>query len=196
MKKIFIILFISFTSIFGVFSQLEKGNFLISFDGNFTKNSSNPVLNNSLINYRYLNLNPSIGLTLPKNFTIGVGVDLSWNKEFFIINTYSSQELKYTSNTYLPYAFFGYYYEPFNRFYIGGQLRLKYGIVQELVTEGSILAASIIPEINYFVSKHVAFYLSLGEVGYSLSMLDDYNKTNWLIDFNPKNWNLGIRVAI
>ena len=206
MKKIFSIIFISIVAFSSTFAQLEKGRLLISFDGNFTKNSNKSSAGVSLLSDHALNLNPSLGFGITKNLTLGVGVDLSWNKQAYLMNIteipgfQTDFQVETLSNSYLPYAFLGYYYEVFNRFYIGGQVRVKFGFAQEKqgnqTNKGNIIAASISPEINYFISRHFAVYLSLGEFGYSISMFDNYNKSNWLVNFNPQHWALGIRVAI
>ncbi|MDL2290467.1 hypothetical protein LJB95_03585 [Paludibacteraceae bacterium OttesenSCG-928-F17] len=206
MKKIFLISFISIVAFSSTFAQLEKGRLLISLDGNFAKNSHESSTDISILNTRTLNLSPAIGFSLAKNFTLGLGVDLSWNKQAYLMNItelpgfQTDFQVENSSNSYLPYAFLGYYYEIFTRFYVGGQFHIKFGFAQEKqgnqTNKGNIIAASISPEINYFISRHFAVYLSLGEFGYSMSMFDNYDKSNWLINFSPTQWALGIRVAI
>lgn len=207
MKKIFTIILISLLSLPGTFAQLEKGRFLISFDGNYTKRTNESFSDIDFLENKSLNLNPSLGIGLSKNFTVGVGVDLTWDKQISTVimgninDPFSLSQLIITdiSKSYSPYAFLGYYYEIFNRLYIGGQLHLKFGFNHEgerRYYKGTTLTANIVPEVNYFISKYFTLYLALGKAGYSWTKFDDYDKKSWQIDFNPKYWTLGIRVAI
>ncbi len=137
MKKSVLIVLIIFSTL-DLFSQISKGNTMVSFDGDYRKvNTENGVTtNHHSTQGRYLNVGPSIGYFITDRFIAGVELDYYWEKEdrsnsLFTNNEYSQLEtLELKSKALLPGLFVGYYYPINDKFYFSTKLRISYGNIK------------------------------------------------------------------
>ena len=146
MKRNALIVLIVFSTM-DLFSQINRGNTIMSFDGNYMKvNSENGVTTNRHSTQgQYLNVGPSIGYFITDRFVAGVGLDYYWEKEkrsnsMFINNEYVQMEnMKIKSDALLPCLFAGYYYPINDKFYFSANLKISYGNIK---TESHSLVAT------------------------------------------------------
>jgi hypothetical protein len=146
MRKIGLII-LTFIICIDIYSQINKGNLLISIDGNYIKkNSENGVTSNhNLTNGKYLDLGFSAGHFLSNRLVLGVGLDYIREKEIRYNQTYNfnlyvqKEQMTIKSNTLMPNVYCAYYYPITNRLYVSSKIKLAYG---KLRTEYSTLIAS------------------------------------------------------
>ena len=136
MKRNTLIILIIFQT-FNLFSQINKGNFIISTNGSYVKsNTENGVSTNSTyIQGRYLNISLSGGYMLTDGFVIGAGIDYNWGKEKRLnnlhLNNFSqSESMDIKSTSLLPCLYLGYYYQIINKLYISANLKFNYGKIK------------------------------------------------------------------
>lgn len=73
-------------SIFGtlnLFSQTDKGAFLISINGSYVKSGkeSGATKNQHVVQGKYLETDVSLGCFINEHFIAGLGIDYNWEKE-------------------------------------------------------------------------------------------------------------------
>jgi hypothetical protein len=137
MKRNVLIVLIIFSTL-ELFSQINKGKTIMSFDGNYRKSNteSGVTTNHRSIQGQYLNVGPSIGYFITDRFIVGVGVDYYWEKEtrsnsLFTNNEYAQMEtMKIKSKALLPGLFVGYYYPINDKFYFSTNLKISYGNIK------------------------------------------------------------------
>jgi len=121
-----------------LFSQIEKGKIIISFDGNYNKtiNSNGVNADHNTINGKYLSVGTSIGFFLSNRFIIGIGLDYDWNKEYrfyemtLFYKYYQSENMNITSKVFLPNIYFGYYYQIINKLYFNSNLKFSFSKIK------------------------------------------------------------------
>jgi hypothetical protein len=157
MKKI-IFLSIAILYCVNVFSQIEKGKFTISFEGNFR----NTVPDNKpefVESFDWLNGNlslaPSLGYYLSDKIYVGVGMEMTWlneisSSEFFSDQLYFLSGTETKTSMYLPYLFAGANFKLFNRCYVGGRVGVTYGKFE--ITTKTITKTSTLPDSDSFDS--------------------------------------------
>lgn len=128
------LLFLFVLSTFDLFSQINNGNFVIAFDGNYMKTSTdNGVTTNFTDNKgQYLNISSSIGHFFTNSFVVGIGLDYIWVKEvrdntLKFNNFIQEEEMKITSKALLPNLYLGYYYQIINNLYFNANIKFCYG---------------------------------------------------------------------
>jgi|GEM_PF-762793 len=152
-----------------MFSQIKKGDCLISFDGNYLNSSSSKgtYTDQNYTEGKYLNSAISAGIFVSKQLVIGVDIDYYHAKE--IQSTYQYfdkfiqiENLNTTSSALTPGLFTGYYQRLFRNLYFSGLLRCNYG--------------KIISEYKFKLAGEPDPYLS----SESLAETDDsYAKEGW-----------------
>lgn len=137
MKKNLLTVLIVFSSL-DLFSQIDKGNILISIDGNYVKmNIENGVTTNqNSTQGQYLSFGSAIGYFITNRFIAGVGLDYNWDKEIrynslYIYNKYAqAEEMTIKSKVFLPNLYLGYYFQIINKLYFNTNLKFSYGKVK------------------------------------------------------------------
>lgn len=131
MKREALIVLIIFSTL-DLFAQFNKGDFIISADGNYIKtNIENGVTTNQ--NYtkgEYLNLGTSIGTFITNKLIVGVGLDYNWGKEArsnsLYFNNFVQREIMIIkSNVILPNLYLGYYQRIIDKLYFSSTLRFS-----------------------------------------------------------------------
>lgn len=206
-----------------LFGQISKGNFIISFDGNYMKtNTESGVMTNRLNSSgQYLSIGSSLGYFFSNRFIIGIALDYNWRKEKrfskLLINNLMQQEGMYIkSKVILPNIYLGLYFPITNKLYFNTNLKFSYGIINAdyktiywAVSDSTLtyirgysdesksdfFSAQICPELTYFITPKFGLCLGLGGIGYSLI---DWKKENsfWIVNFNPSYWEFGFKVKI
>jgi hypothetical protein len=133
MKKTVLIILLSISSL-NLFSQLNKGETVVSIDGNYLKtNTENGVLTNQdASQIKNLNLGASVGYFVADRIELGVGIDYYWEKEsrtnsLMLGDLYQTELMDLKSNGFLPHIYLGYYYPIVDRLYLSGKLKFGYG---------------------------------------------------------------------
>lgn len=133
MRKIFASLII-FSASMTVNSQISKGTFTISVNGNYYdgSNSIGVATNSLLTNIQDLNTGISIEYFVKKNLFIGVGFDYSWSNEYrfsgFSSNSFAQVELmNVKSNLLLPNIIGGYSFQLMKKLYLNTNFKIGYG---------------------------------------------------------------------
>jgi len=136
MKRNALIILIVFSTL-DVFSQLNKGDILISAEGNYTRtNFENGVTTNRDYTIgKYLHLGTSIGTFITDKLIIGVGLDYNWSNEkrmnsLDFDNFMQVGQMEIKSHVILPTVFIGYYQRIIDRLYFNGTIRFSYGKVK------------------------------------------------------------------
>ena len=133
MKKISLFILITISSL-NAFSQIDKGVFLLSANGNYSKaNTENGVTTNlNQTNGQYLNIGIFAEYFIMKNVVAGVGFDYNWNKEIRLNhlnfnNFYQAENMDLKSHILMPNIFLGYYYRILDKLYLNTNLKFGYG---------------------------------------------------------------------
>ncbi len=137
MKKNLLILLIIFSTL-ELYSQIDKGNVIVSVDGNYNKtiNTNGVEADNNTIKGQYLSVGASIGYFLMDNFVIGIGLDYDWNKEnrlyemTLIYKYFQEEEMNIKFRTFIPNLYFGYYYLITNKLYFNTNIKFSYGKIK------------------------------------------------------------------
>ena len=152
--KQFFLLLIAFTFSVNTFSQIKKGNVLISLDGNYQKTGSAiGVTTNNFSSYGpSLALGISAGVMFSDNWAIGVGLDYGRNKITTVNElVYAAQHIQVESmdtkeNIYAPNIFISYYYNIAGKLYLSTSLKFSAGFAKQ-VSE-SFIASMYIPDVE------------------------------------------------
>lgn len=194
MKKNLLIVFIALSTL-NAFSQFEKGNMMISLEGNYTKSitENGVTTNQNIVQGKYLNVGGSVGCFIADRFIIGIGLDYNRAKEertnlLMTIPSYREEEYhniyyqeEYTdikSKALLPNIYLGYYYQIINKFYFNIRLKVNYGKIKSeyaTTSAGYISQHDFEREIIYLSaytsSASVAFFSAeiLPELTYFIS---------------------------
>jgi hypothetical protein len=221
MKKIILVALIGLKT-FDSFSQIEKGNIILTLDGNYVKTQSETGVNTNYTNTKgqYLNVGSSIGYFFTNRLVVGLGVDYNWEKEtrlneLYITDYLQQEEMKIKSDVILPNLYVGYYYQILSNFYLSANAKISYGRVKvdystiyaSRTTNGESLlysnddntdydyfSSKLFPELTYFY-KRLGISLGLGGIEYSMTDWET-GSSNWIISFHPNNWRFGIKVKI
>ena len=170
-RKVLIILIV--LSTLDLFAQFDKGDIIISADGNYLKtNIENGVTTNQ--NYtkgQYLNLGTSIGTFITNKLILGVELDYNWGKETrnnsLNFNDFIQEEIMTVkSNIILPSIYLGYSQRIVDKLYFSSTLRFGYGKVESEYT--TTYGGMSIPDLNSSISNSSNSYLR-GSVGTSES---------------------------
>ncbi len=169
MKRSSLVLLMFFLSI-GVFSQINKGDILISGYGNYNESlsESGTYKNNLSVEGKYLEVGTSLGYFLSKKIVVGFGVDYMSTKEDRVNSTalnvfHQSDEIIINSHALLPTVYLGYYYQLVNKLYISGNLKVSYGKLKsdyetifsgytDLITEGTVVLGD--GDYDYYTSYY------------------------------------------
>jgi len=115
-------------------AQMKTGDFIISMDGNYIKNSSSfGVTQNAFTtSNNQLTLSPSISIFANKSLFMGIGADLIWQKNdntnTLLLSDYLQMEkMNIKSRAIVPYLFAGYYIPLIKNLYFNGNLKVGYG---------------------------------------------------------------------
>jgi len=225
MKRKALIVLIVFSTL-DLFAQFDKGDIIISADGNYMKtNIENGVTTNqNLTKGQYLNLGTSIGAFITNKLIVGVGVGYNWGEEIrsnlLNFNDFMQAEIMdVKSNVILPNLYLGYYQRIIDKLYFSTTLRFSYGNVKyeyttayagmstDLNSFNTYLRGSAVnSQSDYFgteVCPELTYFVStkfglcLGLGGVKYSMTDwKTDNSNWTVNFNPNYWNLGIKIKI
>ena len=123
------------------FAQIEKGDFLLQFQGSYTKSPSEVgVTSNSFYTVQnQLSLGGTVEYMIGENFSAGIGLNYLWNKEdresmmslgtnsFALLNY---EDLKIKQNTFLPQVSLTYHFKIIDRLFINPSLAVAYGIAK------------------------------------------------------------------
>jgi len=123
------------------FAQIEKGDFLLQFQGNYSKLPSEVGVTSHLLytSQNQLNLQGAVEYMIGENFSLGIGLNYLWNKEdresSLSLKANSSvflqyEELKIKQHTYLPQVSLSYHYRIIDKLFISPSLRVAYGLVK------------------------------------------------------------------
>ena len=136
MKRKALIVLIVFSAL-DLFAQLDKGDIIISADGNYIEtNIGNGVTTNQdFTKGQYLNLGTSIGTFITNKLIVGVGLDYNLGKEtrsnsLNFINFIQEEIMDVKSNVILPNLYLGYYQRIVDKLYLNTTLRFSYGSVK------------------------------------------------------------------
>lgn len=136
MKRVALIVLIVFSTI-DLFAQFDKGDIIISADGNYIKtDTENGVTTNqNSTKGQYLNLGTSIGTFITNKLIVGVGLDCNRGNEtrtsLLYFNDFTQEEMMTVkSNVILPGLFLGYYQRIVDKLYFSSMLRFSYGKVK------------------------------------------------------------------
>ncbi|WP_010665329.1 hypothetical protein [Marinilabilia salmonicolor] len=136
MKKTVLIILLSISSL-NLFSQLKKGETVVSLDGNYLKNNTeNGVTSNhNASQIKNLNLGASVGYFIADRVELGVGLDYYWEKEsrtnkLMIGDFYQAEVMDLKSNAYLPNIYIGYYHSIIDKLYLSGKVKFGYGKIK------------------------------------------------------------------
>lgn len=136
MKKL-LLLTVTILSTLHLFSQTEKGEIIISLDGNYRQSTTeNGVTHNqNMTEGKYLDIGTSIGYFINSRLIAGIGLDYNWDKEVrensLMINSYYQTEVtNVKSNVFLPNMYLGYYYPITTNLYINANLKFSYGKIK------------------------------------------------------------------
>lgn len=206
-----IISMIFFISTSMVFSQINKGDILISGNGNYNQSASGSgtFTNQFNVNGKYLDIGASVGYFVNEHFIVGVGLDYMWSKEYRTNSSrmnifYQAEIMDYKSDVLLPKVFFGYYYQIADKLYISGNLKLNYGKLKSNYSTRYVGGADIIPD-EPVLSESVYFYQKshgensesdyfsarlLPELTYLISSGFGVNLGLGGIGYSLTNWNL------
>lgn len=135
-KKLLLITVTIFSTL-NLFSQTDKGQIILSIDGNYKKSTTeNGVTKNQNVTQgKYLDAGASIGYFITNRFIVGFGLDYNWEKEdrannLMINKYYQTERTSIKSNVFLPNVFVGYYYPITNRLYVNANLKFRCGKVK------------------------------------------------------------------
>jgi hypothetical protein len=124
-------------SISDLFSQIDKGSFIISAEGHYAKGTSvdGVTSNLSQTDEQYLNTVTSVGYFFGKGFVAGVGLDYNWEKKRIISEMYISkysqiEQMDIKSRALLPNIYAGYYFRIYNKLYLNTSIKFSYGKVK------------------------------------------------------------------
>lgn len=146
MKK-YVLLIMIICSCIHLFGQINKGDVMISLNGNFMKTvSGSGVTTNDLSTQgKYLNAGTSIEYFFSSRLSVGAGLDYQWTKEttsnmiylklpdLHVVH-YEIMEIK--SNVFLPNVFLKYYIPVTQKLYFNTNLKFSYGKIKtELHTD-------------------------------------------------------------
>lgn len=133
-KNAFLILFI--LSSIDLFAQLNKGDVIAKFDGNYRKTNteSGVPTNFTSTKGQYLSLSPSIGYCFSNQLAIGFGIDYSLSKEDRINGIFFNLALQQTesnikSKVFMPNINLSYNYQVINNLYLSAVLKLGIGTI-------------------------------------------------------------------
>jgi hypothetical protein len=152
MKEIVVIVIIVLLTI-NSFSQINKGNFVVSVDGNYMKTNNETGVSSNMFTTqgKYLSLGGSFGYLITDRFIVGIGFDYNWNKEIrghylYFNNSAQAEIMEIKSNVFLPNLFLGYYYcQITNKLYFNANIKLSYGkIKSEIIIVRSLIKDSLI----------------------------------------------------
>ncbi|MDI3521738.1 hypothetical protein [Anaerophaga thermohalophila] len=136
MKKL-LLLTVTILSTLHLFSQTEKGEIIISLDGNYRQSTTeNGVTHNqNMTEGKYLDIGTSIGYFINSRLIAGIGLDYNWDKEVrensLMINSYYQAEVtNVKSHVFLPNMYLGYYYPITTNLYINASLKFSYGKIK------------------------------------------------------------------
>ncbi len=224
MKKNLIILLTVFTTL-DLFSQINKGNFIVSIEGNYMKTNTQSGVTTNLLTTKgqYLSIGSSVGYLFKDRFVAGVGLDYNWDKEtrsnqIYFNNFMQQEQMETKAHVFLPNIFMGFYFPITTKLYFNTNLKLSYGKVKsdystKYAGTGSIansqpymygsanesksdyFSALIKPEMTYFITSKFCLYLGLGGLEYSLIDWENQN-SSLAVNFNPTYWALGIKFKI
>jgi len=134
MRKIVLSFLLPFLYL-NVFSQIQKGDVCISFNGNYSKstNESGVLTNSFTTESKNLNIGSSFSYFITNRVAIGIGLDYLWSKsvtdniqtipnKFFQIN-----QMDVKTNIYLPNVSVAYYYPIIDKLYFDLRLKCSYG---------------------------------------------------------------------
>ncbi|HET6556438.1 MAG TPA: hypothetical protein VFG54_03930 [Prolixibacteraceae bacterium] len=146
MKKYVLLIMIICSSIH-LFGQINKGDVMISLNGNFMKtiSGSGVTTNENSTQSEYLNVGTSVEYFLTSRLAVGAGLDYQWAKETTsnMINLKLPdlefrhyEVMETTSNVFLPNVFLKHYIPITQKLYFNTNLKFSYGkIKSELLAE-------------------------------------------------------------
>jgi hypothetical protein len=156
MKKISLFILIAFSS-YDLFSQIDKGNYIISAEGHYAKTSTQDgvSLNWSKTEGQYLNTGASFGYFFSKGFVTGIGLDYIWKKEEtvneLLIHNYAQfEQMDIKSRVLLPNLYVGYYFRLINKLYLNTSLKFSYGKIKTENNTQIITNAAFTNDTLYF----------------------------------------------
>lgn len=162
MKKSVIIVLIVFSTM-DLFGQINKGDIIISFDGNYmnTKTENGVTTNLSSTKGQYLSIGSSFGYFFSNQFIMGIGLNYDWGKEtrankLYFNNFVQEEVMDITSNVILPNIYLGYYFPITSKLSFNTNLKLSYGVIKSdystlYAGAGSFITDSVInTNSNYF----------------------------------------------
>lgn len=173
-KSVLFILAIFLTA--DLFSQINKGNLIISLDGNYMEvnTGAGVTTNQSNTNGHYLQIGSSIGYFLTDKWVAGIGLDYNREKEMryntlYFNMFYQAEEMNITSKSYLPYLFLGYYYPIIPKLYFNAKIKFSYGeITSEIHTlyAGAEVLSTDSPYMGEISTSYAASFTSQSEFKY------------------------------
>lgn len=192
MKPIFLILVILICPI-SIFSQIQKGNILLDFSGNYSKKfSNNGVINNYFQNEeKQLNSQISLAYAVGNSYYLGAGFQYGYQKltstnKLLIPGVYiMSSVMETKTNMPIPYIYGGYYKQIWNKLYFTVDLRVGYSF-STVKTESLSAVRSLIDD-NYIETEII---------GVNSSMNEEVNANLLLAGINPRvHYFLGARMS-
>lgn len=123
------------------FAQIEKGDYLLQFQGSYSKLPSEAGVTSNNFNtiQHQLNLGGNVEYMIGENLSAGIGFNYLGSKEdresVINLSTSSSallqyEDLKLKQNTYLPQVSLSYHYKIIDNLFISPSLSVAYGIVK------------------------------------------------------------------
>lgn len=108
---------------FNLFSQTEKGDIILSIDGNYSKSNTDygVTKNQFATEGKHLDIGTSVGYFITSRLIAGIGLDYIWGKEdrannLMIYDYYQLENTTVKSKAFLPNIYLGYYYPIINKF--------------------------------------------------------------------------------
>lgn len=161
MRKL-LLLVLSFYLIANLSAQMDKGSFIFSVDGNYTKTSSETgvISNLHVSDGKFCDLGFSIGYKVSNSFVVGIGIDYGWSKEertnqFSINRFYQMEQLNTKTNVFLPNVYLEYQYPLISKLYLNANFTIGYGkiksdINRKLLGAAAFLSDNDIQDINEY----------------------------------------------
>ncbi len=134
MKRNSLLVLMLFLSSF-LFAQIEKGDVLISLNGNYSKSaSSGGFVKYTMSNEnKTLNLGSMVGYMISERFMLGVGLNYNWEKDInayrfaFLNESIQAERTEIESNVIMPTLYCGYYVKVAKNLYFNAKFELNYG---------------------------------------------------------------------
>jgi len=130
-----------------LYSQIEKGNIIISGEGSYIKATTEAGVTSNIygVEGKHLGLSTSIGYFFTNKWVAGVGFDYYWSKETRLSELYINdflqvEEMNIKANGFLPNVYVGYYYPVISKLYFTRNFKIGFG---KLKTEYSCMIAGI-----------------------------------------------------